>query len=105
MSYVPPPAGIRPLVLTGEHVELQPLSPMHEEGLKAAVADGELWKLWYTAIPSPEQMQGEIARRLRLQEAGSMAPFTVLERPGGRIVGMTTYMNIDVAGPRVEIGS
>ena len=69
------------------------------------MAEGELWTLWYTAIPSPDEMDGEIARRLRLQDAGSMVPFTVVERPSGRIVGMTTYMNIDAAGPRVEIGS
>ena len=100
-----PPSKIAPVKLTGEHVELLPLAPEHETGLSAAVADGELWKLWYTAIPSPEEMAGEIARRLRLQDVGSMAPFTVVERPGGRIVGMTTYMNIDAAGPRVEIGS
>jgi RimJ/RimL family protein N-acetyltransferase len=97
--------SIQPVILAGEHVELRPLSPDHAEGLKAAVAEGELWTLWYTAIPSPDEMDDEIARRLRLQDAGSMLPFTVVERPSGRIVGMTTYMNIDAAGPRVEIGS
>jgi RimJ/RimL family protein N-acetyltransferase len=33
-----------------------------------------------------------------------MIPFAVLD-PAGRAVGMTTYMHIDRAGPRVEIGS
>jgi len=50
-------------------------------------------------------LRREIERRLGLQEKGSMLPFTVIERGSGRIVGMTTYMNIDAAGPRVEIGS
>jgi RimJ/RimL family protein N-acetyltransferase len=100
-----PTPSFQPIILAGEHVELRPLSPDHAEGLRAAVAEGELWTLWYTAIPSPDEMDGEIARRLRLQDAGSMVPFTVVERPSGRIVGMTTYMNIDAAGPRVEIGS
>lgn len=94
-----------PVTLTGRHVELVPLSPAHAPALAEAVRDGELWRLWYTAIPAPEAMAGEIARRLGLQAAGSMLPFAVLDGPGGTPVGMTTYMNIDASGPRVEIGS
>ena len=94
-----------PVTLTGRHVELVPLAPAHAPALAEAVRDGDLWRLWYTAIPAPEAMAGEIARRLGLQAAGSMLPFAVLDGPGGTPVGMTTYMNIDAAGPRVEIGS
>jgi RimJ/RimL family protein N-acetyltransferase len=100
-----PAKPICPVTLTGRHVELAPLSPEHETGLVDAARDGELWRLWYTAIPAPEQMTAEIERRLGLLAAGSMLPFTVIEQPSGRIVGMTTYMNIDAVGPRVEIGS
>ncbi len=99
------PSAIQPTTLSGEHVKLIPLSPEHEDGLIAAVQDGKLWELWYTFIPKPENMKAEIARRLGLQAAGSMLPFTVIEPHSGRIVGMTTYMNIDAASPRVEIGS
>jgi RimJ/RimL family protein N-acetyltransferase len=49
-------------------------------------------------------MKDEIDRRLGLQAAGSMLPFTV-KRPDGTIAGMTTYMNVDAANKRVEIGS
>ncbi len=96
---------IQSITLTGTHVELVPLSSEHADDLVAAVRDGELWRLWYTAIPAPDRMAAEIARRLALQAAGSMLPFTVLDGPGGRVVGMTTFMNIDAAAPRVEIGS
>ena len=98
-------SSIRPIALTGKHVELVPLSKDHEEELKAAVRDGESWQLWYTSIPAPDRMGTEIARRLALQEKGSMLPFSVVARPSGRIVGMTTFMNIEPEGPRVEIGS
>ncbi len=91
------------VTLSGHHVELVPLSMDHHDALIEAV--GDLWRLWYTAVPSPDGMRGEIARRLRLRDAGTMLPFTVLDGPGGRVVGMTTYMNIDADGPRVEIGS
>jgi N-acetyltransferase len=93
-----------PVTLRGEHVRVEPLSPAHEAGLIEAVKDGELWRLWYTFVPKPERMAAEIARRLDLQAKGSMCPFTVFDADG-RIAGMTTYMNVDAANKRVEIGS
>ena len=93
-----------PVALEGPHARLEPLSPAHAEGLRAAVRDGELWRLWFTAVPTPEGMDDEIARRLRLQAEGSMLPWAVLDADG-RIVGMTTYMNIDAPNRHVEIGS
>lgn len=93
-----------PVTLEGPHARLVPLAPAHAEGLRGATRDGELWQLWYTAVPAPEGMDAEIERRLALQRAGSMLPWTVFDATG-RIVGMTTYMNIDAAHRRVEIGS
>ena len=93
-----------PVTLTGQHVRLEPLSPAHAPLLAEASKDGELWKLWYTAIPSPEGMAAEIERRLGLLATRAMLPFSVFDA-GGRAVGMTTYMNIDNANQRVEIGS
>lgn len=95
----------QPVTLSGRHVELVPLSREHGGALAEAVTDGEVWRLRYTSVPTPEGMAAEIDRRLALRAAGSMIPFTVLDGPGGRPVGMTTYMNIDEAGPRIEIGS
>ena len=95
---------ISPVVMTGAHASLEPLERSHLEGLCDAVRDGELWKLWYTSVPAPEAMAAEIDRRLALQAAGSMLPFAVLDAQG-RVVGMTTYMNIDATHRRVEIGS
>ncbi len=96
---------ILPITLTGQHVRLTPLAPDHLPGLQSAVTDGELWRLWYTSIPTPDTMQAEITRRLDLQEAGSMIPFTVWDTQTNTIAGMTTYMNIDRTNQRVEIGS
>lgn len=90
--------------LTGTHVCLDVLSQDHAEDLAQATADGDLHKLWYTSIPTPEGVPAEIDRRLGLRAAGSMLPFAILT-PQGKAVGMTTYMNIDAANRRVEIGS
>jgi RimJ/RimL family protein N-acetyltransferase len=95
---------LAPVRLRGVHCALEPLAPEHHDGLVAAASDGELWQLWYTAIPSPETMRAEIARRLDLQAKGTMLPFTTFDADG-RIAGMTTYMNIDAVHRRVEIGS
>ncbi len=93
-----------PVTLAGPHATLRPLAHGHLDGLVEAVRDGELWKLWYTSVPTPEGMAAEIARRLALQAAGSMLPFTVFDA-AGRVAGMTTYMHVDAANRRVEIGS
>ena len=95
---------LEPVILKGAHARLEPLSHQHLDGLTEAVKDGELWKLWYTLIPRPEDMSKEIERRLSLQAAGSMLPFTVFDA-ADKIAGMTTYMNVDAANRRVEIGS
>ena len=94
-----------PLTLSGHHVRLEPLASAHHDDLVQAVQDGELWNHWYTAIPRPEAMAAEIQRRLDLQAQGSMCPFAVIEPASGQAVGMTTFMNIDAANRRVEIGS
>jgi N-acetyltransferase len=95
---------LEPVTLRGPHARLEPLSQDHCDGLVEAVKDGELWKLWYTSIPSAEEMPREIERRLGLQNAGTMLAFTVFDADG-KIAGMTTYMNVDATNRRVEIGS
>jgi len=95
---------VQPVTLTGQHATLAPLSTAHLAGLQAAAADGELHRLWYTSVPTPDGMSAEIERRLGLQAQDAMQPFTVLDAEG-RVAGMTTYMNIDGKNRRVEIGS
>jgi RimJ/RimL family protein N-acetyltransferase len=97
-------AFLEPVTLKGRHARLVPLSHDHHDDLAQVVRDGEMWKLWYTTIPSPEGMKAEIDRRLGLQAQGAMLPFTVLDAER-KPVGMTTYMNVDAANRRLEIGS
>ena len=97
-------AWLSPVRLVGAHCSLEPLAPEQHDELVAASRDGELWKLWYTAIPPPEGMGAEIARRLDLQSRGSMLPFTTRDA-NGQVAGMTTCMNVDAVHKRVEIGS
>lgn len=102
MSTLPPLT--EPVTLQGRHARLEPLRPAHLAGLQAACADGELYRLWYTSVPTPEGMAAEIERRLGLLAAHSMLPFAVLDAQG-QPCGMTSFMNIDAKHRRVEIGS
>ena len=90
---------------TGAHVRIETLSHDHTDDLTEAAADGELHKLWYTMIPKPEGVGTEITARLAKRKAGTMLPFAIIDIASGKAVGMTTYMNIDAANRRVEIGS
>lgn len=93
--------------LIGQTVSLVPLNRERKtlDDLKEAVQDGELWRLWYTFIPTAEKMEAEIERRLSLRELGSMLPFSIVRQDDGKAIGMTTYMNIDAQAKRLEIGS
>ena len=95
--------------LTDEHVRLEITRPEHSAALQTACADGQLWELWYTGVPRPENMDAEIERRLGLMRAQSMVPLTIMRvtEQGAVPIGMTSFMNI-VCAPdyqRVEIGS
>ena len=97
------------VTLKGQYAHLVPLSLDYAADLKIACAAGELDKTWYTWVPSVAGMETEINRRLGLQAEGKMLPFAVIDPAAndgkGQAVGMTTYMNVDAAHRRLEIGS
>ncbi|MCX7900768.1 MAG: GNAT family N-acetyltransferase [Burkholderiaceae bacterium] len=94
----------QPVTLQGRHVRLLPLRVEHEAALRAAAADGELWRLRVTSVPEPEQTAAYIAAALAGQRDGTMLPFAVQERSTGQIVGSTRYHDIVTDLDRVEIG-
>lgn len=91
--------------LRGEHAWLVPLRLEHAHDLAEASAEGELWRVWYTNVAKPEDMVGEIEKRLAKQSAGACLPFAVIDPANGSAVGMTSYLNLDAEAPRVEIGA
>jgi len=95
---------LRPVVLEGHGVRLEPLAREHHDGLAAAAADGRLWELWFTSVPEPERTQAYIAEALAGQAAGHMLPWAVRDLASGTIIGSTRYHDIVAAIDRVEIG-
>jgi N-acetyltransferase len=95
---------LTPTTLQGRDIRLEPLLPEHADGLSAAASDGQLWNLWYTFIPKPEETKDYIADALAGQQAGHMLPWAVRELTTGKIVGSTRYHDIVRDIDRVEIG-
>ncbi|QWP75931.1 GNAT family N-acetyltransferase [Lysobacter sp. K5869] len=89
--------------LSGEHVTLEPLRRAHADGLRAALAGGELAQAWYTNVPAPEGVDAYIDAALAMQERGAAWAFAVLDGQG-EVVGSTRYYDMDAAVPRVQIG-
>src|SRR5262245_17155619 len=98
-------AWLEPVTLHSGRARLEPLAAGHRRDLIEAVTDGELWRLSYTSVPEPARIETEIERRLALQAAGSMLPFAAIDTSTGKAVGMTTYMNVEAAHRRLEIGA
>lgn len=95
---------IEPTVLERDGIRLEPLTPAHRDEVAAAAADGELWNLWYTGVPKPEQTMQWIETALDGLAQGHMQPWVVRELSTGRVVGSTRYHDIIAVVDRVEIG-
>jgi RimJ/RimL family protein N-acetyltransferase len=94
----------RPVLLEGHGVRLEPLAPAHTAGLADAARDGELWRLWYTFVPRPEEAARYVEEALAGQRAGHMLPWAVRESASGAVVGSTRFHDVVAAIDRVEIG-
>ena len=95
---------VQPITLQGQHATLEPLAHAHEDALRRAAADGELWRLWYTSIAPPEKMGEYIATALDMREKLGAMPFVVRANATGEIVGCTRYFHVDAPNRRLEIG-
>jgi RimJ/RimL family protein N-acetyltransferase len=95
---------IEPVTLRGGHATLEPLAVEHIEAVRAAAADGALWRLWYTSVPSPEGTAAWLDRALDMRERQGAMPFIVRDNASGDVVGSTRYFNVDAVNRRLEIG-
>ena len=93
------------VTLEGTGVRLEPLAPVHLEGLCAVGLDPELWRWTISRVTTPDEMRQYVEAALAYRADGSGLAFAILERAGGRVVGSTRYMNISVRDARLEIGA
>ncbi len=97
-------AFVEPVTLKARGIALVPLSLDHEEGLRAAAADGELWKIRVTSVPEPQETRIYIENALKMREDGNRFAFAVTDEASGAVLGSTSYHDILPAVKRVEIG-
>ncbi len=95
---------VQPLVMRHNGVRLEPLALSHEDGLRAAAADGELWKLRITSVSEPHETRAYIETALKMREDGHRFAFAVVDDATGTVLGTTSYHDILPAVKRVEIG-
>ncbi|MBC3936909.1 GNAT family N-acetyltransferase [Undibacterium rugosum] len=95
---------LKPIYLQGQHISLEPLNESHLDDIRAAAADGELWKLFFTSVPRPDQVSQWLATALEMQQQQRALPFAVRDNQSGKIIGSTRYCNIEHTHQRVEIG-
>ena len=89
------PTRLRPVVLEGRHVRLEPLELGHA-GAPLAVAGGPRETYGFTTVPADEPaMLRYIETALRDQETGRALPFATFAPATGRVVGSTRFGNIE----------
>ncbi len=97
-------AFVEPVELEARGVKLVPLSLAHEDGLRAAAADGELWNIRVTSVPEPDQTRQYIEDALAMRAAGNRFAFAITDAASGMVLGSSSYHDILPAVKRVEIG-
>ena len=97
-------AFVQPVTLRSNGLRLEPLALTHEDGLAAAAADGQLWRLRVTSVPEPQETRAYIETALQMREQGSRFAFAVIDEATGRVLGSTSFHDIIPAVRRVEIG-
>jgi RimJ/RimL family protein N-acetyltransferase len=97
-------AFVEPVTLRDRGIELVPLGLEHEDGLRAAAMDGELWRLRITSVPEPDQVRRYIDDALEMRAAGNRFAFVVRDQATGAVIGSSSYHDILANVKRVEIG-
>ncbi|SFO71056.1 Protein N-acetyltransferase, RimJ/RimL family [Variovorax sp. OK605] len=97
--------SLAPPSLTGPRLLLRPLLAADAAALVAAAADGELWSLPFTVVPSADTVDAYVGNALAGQAAGTVMPFATVLRETGQVIGSTRFWKIDRINRKLEIGS
>jgi N-acetyltransferase len=104
MTTPSPTPFVTPVTLSLRGLRLEPLALSHEEGLREAAKDGELWNLRVTSVPEPENTRAYIETALKMREEGNRFAFAVINDATSKVIGSSSYHDILPAVRRVEIG-
>ncbi|UVM29351.1 GNAT family N-acetyltransferase [Pseudomonas sp. B21-021] len=91
--------------LQGQGIILRPLQYTDADALLHAAADGELWNLTVTVVPSATTVDAYLKKPLDGREAGTVMPFVIVLKETGEVIGSTRFWKIDPLNRKLEIGS
>ena len=91
-------------ILQGNLVRLLPLKKEHRADLLSAAADGNLWELWYTSIPSEKTIDQYIDFAFTEAAEDRILPFVIVHQKTNKIIGSTRFCNAEPKHRRLEIG-
>lgn len=91
--------------LQGQRIVLRPLQYADADALLHAAADGELWNLTVTVVPSPGTVDSYLKKALDGRDAGTVMPFVIVLKDSGEVIGSTRFWKIDPLNRKLEIGS
>jgi RimJ/RimL family protein N-acetyltransferase len=96
---------VKPVVLTGKHVRLEPMTEAHIPGLAEIGVGQAFWDfMLYGNMATYEDMANWVRDILGRAEKGTDLPFTVIHLASGRVAGATRYLNIMPGDKGLEIG-
>lgn len=93
------------ITLEGPGIVLRPLQYADTDALVHAAADGELWNLTVTVVPSVSTVDSYLKKALDGREAGTVMPFVIVLKKTGEVIGSTRFWKIDPLNRKLEIGS
>ena len=97
--------NIKPIVLTGKHVRLEPLTEAHVAGLAEIGIGHDFWKFMvYGDMNTEADMRGWALDLLGREKAGTDLPFVAIHLVSGKIAGATRYLNIMSKDHGLEVG-
>ena len=96
---------IKPVVLTGKYVRLEPMTLGHVEPLAEIGVGHGFWKFMvYGQMETVEDMRGWVTDILKRTEKGTDLPFVAIHLASGRVAGATRYLNIMPNDRGLEVG-
>ena len=93
------------ITLEGPGIVLRPLQYADTDALVHAAADGELWNLTVTVVPSASTVDSYLKKALDGRESGTVMPFVIVLKKTGEVIGSTRFWKIDPLNRKLEIGS
>lgn len=91
--------------LQGSRITLRPLQYADADALVHAAAEGELWNLKVTVVPSSTTVDAYLKKALDGRDAGTVLPFVIVLKDSGEVIGSTRLWKIDRFNRKLEIGS